>query len=211
VSCALQFARGTAPLVDIAGERIKGRIMWKGDPAKSEVFSDIIRSNIRQRAAQDRCSGDYLRPAMSKNSSALEGLRLSFTLDFLVELLSIMGGESLRLTLQWSQRAMIRPGLNDCPSRKFRSCLVKIFMRGGYSSGVSRPGVLDSGCHVAGRAQAELGRGGAERCFCFDGCVLPIMLAEVFHGAAQRAFPKQTRAVRARRRPRFGRPHARGA
>jgi len=50
--------------------------------------------------------------------------------------------------------------------------MVKIFMRRGCSTGVSRQGVLDSGCHVADRAQAELGRGRAERCSCLDGCVL---------------------------------------
>ena len=58
--------------------------------------------------------------------------------------------------------------------------LVKIFMRRGYSTGVSRPGVLDSGCHVADRAQAELGRGRAERCFCLGGFVL--------HDNARRSF-----------------------
>ena len=50
--------------------------------------------------------------------------------------------------------------------------MVKIFMRRGCSTGVSRQGVLDSGCHVAHRAQAELGRGRAARCSCLDGCVL---------------------------------------
>src|SRR6516165_8859018 len=50
--------------------------------------------------------------------------------------------------------------------------MVKIFMRRGCSTGVSRQGVLDSGCHVADRAQAELGRGRAARCSCLDGCVL---------------------------------------
>jgi serine/threonine-protein kinase len=35
--------------------------------------------------------------------------------------------------------------------------LVKIFMRRGCSIGVSRRDVLDSGCHVADRAQAEQG------------------------------------------------------
>src|SRR6516165_9235089 len=49
--------------------------------------------------------------------------------------------------------------------------MVKIFMRRGCSTGVSRQGVLDSGCHVADRAQAELGRGRAARCSCLDGCV----------------------------------------
>jgi hypothetical protein len=48
----------------------------------------------------------------------------------------------------------------------------QIFMRGGYSTGVSRPGILDTGCHVADRAQAERERGRAERCSCLDGCVL---------------------------------------
>jgi tetratricopeptide (TPR) repeat protein len=52
------------------------------------------------------------------------------------------------------------------------SRMVKIFMRRGCSTGVSRQGVLDSGCHVADRAQAELGRGKAARCSCLDGCVL---------------------------------------
>jgi hypothetical protein len=41
--------------------------------------------------------------------------------------------------------------------------MVKIFMRRGCSTGVSRQGVLDSGCHVADRAQAEQGRGRAAR------------------------------------------------
>jgi hypothetical protein len=36
--------------------------------------------------------------------------------------------------------------------------MVKIFMRRGCSTGVSCQGVLDSGCHVADRAQAEKGR-----------------------------------------------------
>jgi small GTP-binding protein len=53
-----------------------------------------------------------------------------------------------------------------------RERMVKIFMRRGCSTGVSRQGVLDSGCHVADRAQAELGRGRAVRCSCLDGCVL---------------------------------------
>ena len=50
--------------------------------------------------------------------------------------------------------------------------LVKIFMRRDCSIGVGRQGVLDSGCHVADRAQAEQGRGRAERCSCLGGCVL---------------------------------------
>jgi len=50
--------------------------------------------------------------------------------------------------------------------------MVKIFMRRGCSTGVGRKGVLDSGCHVADRAQAEQGRGRAARCSCLDGCVL---------------------------------------
>ena len=50
--------------------------------------------------------------------------------------------------------------------------MVKIFMRRGCSTGVSRQGVLDSGCHVADRAQAELGRGRAARCSCLGDCVL---------------------------------------
>jgi len=50
--------------------------------------------------------------------------------------------------------------------------LVKIFMRRGCSTGVSRQGVLDSGCHVAHRAQAEQGQGRAARCSCLGGCVL---------------------------------------
>jgi hypothetical protein len=37
--------------------------------------------------------------------------------------------------------------------------LVKIFMRRDCSIGVGRRDVLDSGCHVAHRAQAEQGRG----------------------------------------------------
>jgi len=41
--------------------------------------------------------------------------------------------------------------------------LVKIFMRRDCSTGVSRQGVLDSGCHVADRAQAEKGQGRAAR------------------------------------------------
>src|SRR6516165_8859254 len=52
------------------------------------------------------------------------------------------------------------------------SRLVKIFMRRDCSSGVGRQDVLDSGCHVADRAQAEQGRGRAARCSCLDGCVL---------------------------------------
>ena len=50
--------------------------------------------------------------------------------------------------------------------------MVKIFMRRGYSTGVSRQGVLDSGCHIADRAQAEQGRGRAARCSCLGGCAL---------------------------------------
>ena len=53
-----------------------------------------------------------------------------------------------------------------------RSRLVKIFMRRDCSIGVGRQDVLDSGCHVADRAQAEQGRGRAERCSCLGGCVL---------------------------------------
>ena len=53
-----------------------------------------------------------------------------------------------------------------------RSRMVKIFMRRGCSTGVSRQDVLDSGCHVADRAQAEQGRGRAARCSCLGGCVL---------------------------------------
>jgi hypothetical protein len=45
-------------------------------------------------------------------------------------------------------------------------------MRRGCSTGVTSQGVLDSGCHVADRAQAEQGRGRAARCACLDGCVL---------------------------------------
>ena len=52
------------------------------------------------------------------------------------------------------------------------SRLVKIFMRRDCSIGVSRRDVLDSGCHVADRAQAEQERGRAERCSCLGGCVL---------------------------------------
>jgi len=37
-------------------------------------------------------------------------------------------------------------------------------MRGGCSTGVSRRGVVDSGCHFADRAQAEQGRGRAAHC-----------------------------------------------
>ena len=40
------------------------------------------------------------------------------------------------------------------------------------SIGVGRRHVLDSGCHVADWAQAEQGRGRAERCSCLGGCVL---------------------------------------
>jgi hypothetical protein len=36
--------------------------------------------------------------------------------------------------------------------------MVKIFMRRGSSIGVGRRDVLDSGCHVADRAQAEQGQ-----------------------------------------------------
>jgi hypothetical protein len=49
---------------------------------------------------------------------------------------------------------------------------VRIFMRRGCSIGVSHRGVLDSGCHVADRAQAEQERGRAEGCSCLGGCVL---------------------------------------
>jgi len=50
--------------------------------------------------------------------------------------------------------------------------LVKIFMRRDCSIGVGRQDVLDSGCHVADRVQAEQRRGRAERCSCLGGCVL---------------------------------------
>ena len=50
--------------------------------------------------------------------------------------------------------------------------MVKTFMRRDCSTGVSRQGILDSGCHVANRAQAEQGQGRAARCSCLDGCVL---------------------------------------
>jgi len=64
-------------------------------------------------------------------------------------------------------------GLSSRPTTGYRTPrMVKIFMRRGCSTGVSRQGVLDSGCHVADRAQAELGRGRAARCSCLDGCVL---------------------------------------
>jgi hypothetical protein len=56
--------------------------------------------------------------------------------------------------------------------RAARTRLVKIFMRRDCSIGVSRRDVLDSGYHVAHRAQAEQGRGRAERCSCLGGCVL---------------------------------------
>jgi hypothetical protein len=49
---------------------------------------------------------------------------------------------------------------------------VKIFMQRDCSIGAGRRDVLDSGCHVADRAQAEQGRGRGECCFCLDGCVL---------------------------------------
>jgi hypothetical protein len=50
--------------------------------------------------------------------------------------------------------------------------LVKILMRRDCSIGVGRRDVLDSGCLVANRAQAEHGRGRAERCSCLGDCVL---------------------------------------
>ena len=45
-------------------------------------------------------------------------------------------------------------------------------MRRGCSTGVSRRGVLDNGCHVGGRAQAGPRQGRAERCSCLGDCVL---------------------------------------
>ena len=74
----------------------------------------------------------------------------------------------VRLLMQHGANA--RHGIH--PHRDATSRMVKIFMRRGCSTGVSRQGVLDSGCHVADRAQAELGRGRAARCSCLDGCVL---------------------------------------
>jgi hypothetical protein len=69
--------------------------------------------------------------------------------------------------------------------------MVKIFMWRGCSIGVGRRDVLDSGCHVADRAQAEQGRGRAERCSCLGGCVLRIMLLELDERSPQRTFPEQ--------------------
>ena len=64
--------------------------------------------------------------------------------------------------------------------------LVKIFMRRDCRSiGVGRRDVLDSGCHAADPAQAEQGRGRAERAFCV------IMLLELGERSPQRTFPEQ--------------------
>src|SRR5215472_1976190 len=51
--------------------------------------------------------------------------------------------------------------------------MVKIFMRRGCSTGVSRRGVLDSGCQIADRVHAEQERGRAKRYSYLGGCVLP--------------------------------------
>src|SRR6516225_7595279 len=72
--------------------------------------------------------------------------------------------------LPWAPLLHLNPGRISAFSPFGR--MVKIFMRRGCSTGVSRQGVLDSACHVADRAQAELGRGRAARCSCLDGCVL---------------------------------------
>ena len=76
-------------------------------------------------------------------------------------------------TYPWIVRstAMVNHFYCYCVDQDFGR-LVKIFMRRGCSIGVSRRDVVDSGCHVADRAQAEQGRGRAARCSCLDGCVL---------------------------------------
>jgi len=61
---------------------------------------------------------------------------------------------------------------SDYGSTMTSARVVKIFMRRDCSIGVGRQDVLDSGCHVADRAQAEQGRGRAARCSCLGGCVL---------------------------------------
>jgi len=86
---------------------------------------------------------------------------------------SIMSLEQVLLILEGAKPANRRDPDNyfitifGIPSR-----LVKIFMRRDCSIGVGRQDVLDSGCHVADRAQAEQGQGRAARCSCLGGCVL---------------------------------------
>jgi len=68
--------------------------------------------------------------------------------------------------------AVYRTEPEDAGEEVKRTLLVKIFMRRDCSIGVGRQDVLDSGCHVAHRAQAEQLWGRAKRCSCLGGCVL---------------------------------------
>jgi len=138
--------------------------LLKGDV----IFTNFEATVIDEKKGQSRKDGRFLFPP-----EALEALQ-----SFGFNLVSLSNNYSRDLKVPGIQNTLqeathlnlAHAGTGNTLSEAAR--LVKIFMRPDCSIGVSRRDVLDSGCHVAHRAQAEQGRGRAAGCSCLGGCVL---------------------------------------